>query len=218
VSEAISLEAVDGVVLEGQLESPPDGVPLRAGMVLCHPHPQFGGTMRSLVISALFDALPRAGVECVRFNFRGVEGSRGEYGHGAGERLDAAAAIGFLSPRLREGLPLILTGWSFGADVALSCAEPAIAGWLLIASPLRYVREPELVSGDPRPKYVVLAQHDEFRAADEVAREIASWRNASVHVVGGASHFFVGRTDNVTAHALAFVDSLTGESTKPAVS
>jgi hypothetical protein len=39
-----------------------------------------------------------------------------------------------------------------------------------------------------------------------------------VHVVGGASHFFVGRTDHVTAHALAFVDSLTGESTKPAVS
>jgi alpha/beta superfamily hydrolase len=218
VPEAITLEAADGVRLEGQLESPPAGVPLRAGMVLCHPHPQFGGTMRSLVISALFDALPRSGCECVRFNFRGVEASGGEYGHGDGERLDAAAAVAFLSGRLPDGVPLILTGWSFGADVALSCSEPSIAGWLLIASPLRFCREPELVTADPRPKYVVLAQHDEFRAADDVTREIESWHNAAVHVVGGASHFFVGRTENVTSHALAFVDSLAGESTKPAVS
>jgi alpha/beta superfamily hydrolase len=171
VPEAITLEAADGVSLEGQLDSPPAGSPLRAGVVLCHPHPQFGGTMRSLVISALFEALPRAGVECVRFNFRGVEGSRGEYGHGDGERLDAAAAVDFLAGRLPDGVPLILTGWSFGADVALSCAAPSIGGWLLIAIPLRYCREPEVVTADPRPKYVVLAAHDEFRAADEVARE-----------------------------------------------
>jgi hypothetical protein len=213
VPEAISLETTDGVSLEGQVDSPTGGLPRRAGMVLCHPHPQFGGSMRSLVISALFEALPRAGVECLRFNFRGVEGSAGEYGHGDSERLDAHAAVDFLSGRRPVGTPLILTGWSFGADVALSCAEPAIAGWLLIASPLRYCRDPERVTDDPRPKYVVLAQHDEFRAADEVAREIESWRNASVHVVGGASHFFVGRTDHVIAHALAFVDSLTGEPT-----
>jgi alpha/beta superfamily hydrolase len=218
VPESITIEAADGVSLEGQLQSPPAGSPLRAGMVLCHPHPQFGGTMRSLVISALFEALPPAGVECVRFNFRGVESSGGEYGHGDGERLDAAAAVDLLAERLPDGVPLILTGWSFGADIALSCAEPAIAGWLLIASPLRFCREPELVTADPRPKCAVLAQHDEFRAADEVAREIEAWRNTSVHVVGGASHFFVGRTDNVTAYALAFVDSLAGESRKPAVS
>jgi uncharacterized protein len=214
VPETITLDASDGVTLVGQLESPTGDAPLRAGVVLCHPHPQFGGSMRSLVISALFEALPRAGVECVRFNFRGVEGSTGEYGHGDTERLDARAAVDFLSRRLPAGVQLILAGWSFGADVAVSCAGPAIAGWLLIAVPLRYCRDPEVVATDPRPKYVVLAQHDEFRAADEVAHEIESWRNASVHVVGGASHFFVGRTDNVTAHALAFVDSLTGAPTE----
>jgi alpha/beta superfamily hydrolase len=213
VPEAITLETSDGVRLEGQLAPATGDRPRRAGMVLCHPHPQFGGSMRSLVISALFEALPSAGIECLRFNFRGVEGSGGEYGHGDTERLDAHAAVDFLSARLPEGTPLILTGWSFGADVAVSCSDPAIAGWLLIAVPLRYSRESETVTGDPRPKYVVLAQHDEFRAADEVAREVESWRNASVHVIGGASHFFVGRTDNVTAHALAFVDSLTGEPT-----
>jgi alpha/beta superfamily hydrolase len=215
VTDAITIEAADGVGLEAELESPIDGTRARAGMVLCHPHPQYGGSMRSLVISALFGALPRAGVECVRFNFRGVEGSGGEYGHGDTERLDARAAVDFLAGRLPAGVPLILAGWSFGADVALSCSDPAIAGWLLIACPLRYCRDPELVTGDPRPKYVVLAAHDEFRPADEVTREVEAWRNATAQVVGGASHFFVGRTDNVIAHALAFVDSLAGESPEP---
>ena len=58
-------------------------------MVLCHPHPQYGGTMRSIVIGALFDALPPRGVACLRFNFRGVEGSEGAHDFGNLERVDA---------------------------------------------------------------------------------------------------------------------------------
>jgi alpha/beta superfamily hydrolase len=210
VAETITLEAADGVMLEAEHAATSDHSSPRAGMVLCHPHPQFGGTMRSLVISALFEALPRTGVECLRFNFRGVEHSGGEYTSGDAERLDALAAVGELSARLPDGVPLVLTGWSFGADIALSCATTAIAGWLLIACPLRFARDLETVTDDPRPKYVVLAQHDEFRAADEVAADVARWRNAQSHVVGGASHFFVGRTDHVIAHATAFVTALTG--------
>lgn len=210
MAEAITFEAADGVRCEAEHAEPADGAPPRAGMVLCHPHPQFGGTMRSLVISALFDALPRAGVECLRFNFRGVEGSGGEYTSGDAERLDARAAVADLSHRLPEGVPLVLAGWSFGADIALSCSDSAIAGWLLVACPLRFASEPELVTADARPKYVVLAQHDEYRDAEEVARDVAGWQNAESHVVGGASHFFMGRTDHVIAHAIAFVAALAG--------
>jgi alpha/beta superfamily hydrolase len=212
VPKAIALTAADGVMLEAQLAAPVGGSAPRAAMVLCHPHPQFGGSMRSLVISALFEALPAAGIECLRFNFRGVEGSAGEYTSGDAERLDALAAVDLLATR-RPGVPLVLAGWSFGADIALSCLRPSIAGWLLIACPLRYATELDRVADDARPKYVVLAEHDEFRAADDVMVDVAAWRNAQAHVVGGASHFFVGRTDQVTAHALRFVSSLTGEPT-----
>ena len=210
MADRLSLTAADGVVLEGEHARPPAGASVRAGMVLCHPHPQFGGTMRSIVISALFEALPAIGVECVRFNFRGVEGSAGVYSEGDRERLDAQAAIAELSSRLPAAVPLILAGWSFGADVALSCSDAAIAGWFAIACPLRFVRDLERVSADPRPKHVVLAQHDEFRPADEVAAEVAQWQNARADIVGGASHFFVGRTDRVVAHSAAFVDAVTG--------
>ena len=81
----------DGLALEAELAIP-ETAP-RAGMVLCHPHPQHGGTMRSIVIGALFEALPRVGVTCLRFNFRGVEGSEGAYGDGHGEQRDAQAAV-----------------------------------------------------------------------------------------------------------------------------
>ena len=79
--------------------------------------------MRSIVISALFGALPDAGVTCLRFNFRGVEGSGGVHDEGDGERRDASAAIDALDAAdRRRRIPLVLTGWSFGADVALSVA------------------------------------------------------------------------------------------------
>src|SRR5258707_7100836 len=110
MTEPLSFTAADGVVLEAELARPPAGDAPRAGMVLCHPHPQYGGTMRSIVISALFEALPRTGVECVRFNFRGVEHSPGQYTNGDPEGLAALAPVGDLSLRIPRDGPLRLAG------------------------------------------------------------------------------------------------------------
>jgi hypothetical protein len=207
--EAVScpLVAADGCALEAEVAVAADE---RAGMVLCHPHPLYGGTMRSLVISALFDALPAAGVTCVRFNFRGVEGSEGIHDEGRGERLDAAAAVGALADRLAPETPLVLTGWSFGADVALSTLDPKVRGWFAIAPPLHYVDADAPVGADERPKRVVLAEHDEVRRPTEVEAAVAAWRATDVTVVGGASHFFVGRTDRLVRLAQRFVDVVVG--------
>ena len=170
-------------------------------MVLCHPHPLQGGTMRSIVISALFDALPELGVAVVRFNFRGVEASGGEHDNGDGERHDAAAAIDSLAPELPVGAPLILAGWSFGADVTLSVHDERLAAWLAIAAPLRFVHDIEVVARDPRPKLLALAERDEIRSPAEISAEVATWLNTTVVVVPGASHFFVGATDKLVVHA-----------------
>jgi alpha/beta superfamily hydrolase len=198
MSEAITLAVGDGVVLEGEIEEPAG--PPRAAMVLCHPHPQFGGTMRSIVISELFRVLPDRGVTCLRFNFRGVEASSGSYDEGRGERADAAAAVSTLAAAIPDGTPLVLAGWSFGGDVALSVSDDRLCAWLAIAPPLRFaVTEP--LEADPRPKLIVLAEHDEFRSPDEVAAVVAPWEATTVEVVTGASHFFVGRTDAVVTAA-----------------
>ena len=206
MSESSEIVAADGVTLEAELAKP-DGV-VRAGAVLCHPHPLYGGTMRSIVIGALFDALPRRGVECLRFNFRGVGRSGGEHDAGRAEQLDARAAVAALAAALPTPVPLVLVGWSFGADVALSVRDERIGAWLAIAPPLRFATDLDALSTDPRPKLLALAQHDEFRDPASVVEDTDRWTATEVEVVGGASHFFVGRTDRLVELAAAYVDRI----------
>jgi alpha/beta superfamily hydrolase len=196
-SEQFTLTTADGLALEAERSAATGAA--RAGMVLCHPHPRFGGTMRSLVISALFGALPDAGIDCLRFNFRGVEGSEGDHEDGDGERTDVVAAIDTLAAALAPGTPLVLAGWSFGADMALSVPDARVAAWLAIACPLRSARDPDVVGRDPRPKLLVLAEHDEIRSPEEIRAAVAGWTNSSIEVIRGASHFFVGATDKLVA-------------------
>ena len=203
----------DGLALEAELATP-DAAP-RASMVLCHPHPQHGGTMRSIVIGALFEALPHVGVTCLRFNFRGVERSEGAYGHGHGEQLDAQAAVAALTAELATAptpIPLILAGWSFGGDVTLTTFDDAITAWLAIAPPLRIFPDFSAVAHDPRPKLLALAEHDEFREPSSVVEEIKGWVATETVVVPGASHFFVGRTDRLVEIAVEYVDEVLSRS------
>ena len=201
MAEPRTLATADGLRLNAELAPAQTDAP-RAAMVLCHPHPQFGGSMRSLVISELFAALPAAGVTCLRFDFRGVGESEGSFDNGDGERLDARAALDVLRTEPGTAGPLLLAGWSFGADVALSVDDPDVAAWIGIACPLRYTHDVDVVAADPRPKRLALAANDEFRAPDEVRAEVSGWSNTTVDVIGGASHFFVGRTDALTRDRL----------------
>jgi uncharacterized protein len=195
-----ALRTDDGLALEAEYASVPDSAsPI--SVVLCHPHPQFGGNMRSIVTSVLFEALPAAGYPTLRFNFRGVEGSEGAYADGELEPLDVGAAITaaadlFAAPRIA------LVGWSFGADISLTVADKRVGGWVAIAPPLRF-RSTFAAATDARPKHLVLAEHDEFRAPEEVRAETAKWPATTVAIVPGASHFFVGRTDRVVTETRA---------------
>ncbi len=211
--EPIVITTSDGLALEAE-RATPEGAP-RAAMVLCHPHPQHGGTMRSIVIGALFEALPKLGVTCLRFNFRGVEGSEGTYGHGHAEQHDAHAAVSLLAADLAAAgvdVPLILAGWSFGGDVTLTTVDDAISAWLAIAPPLRILPDFSAVAHDPRPKLLALAEHDEFREPSSVIDEVAGWTATRTQLVPGASHFFVGRTDRLVEIAAGYVDEVISRS------
>ncbi len=201
----------DGLTLQAEWNAPPDA---HAIAVLCHPHPQYGGTMKSIVISALFEALPRHGIACLRFNFRGVEASAGEHAEGRDEPRDVVAALDAATTAAAAASidgPLALIGWSFGADMALSIDDARISGWMGIAPPLRFrpAATYATIGGDTRPKLLVLAAHDEFRAPEQIADETREWQSTRIEVIAGASHFFVGRTDRVVAQATDFVAELT---------
>ncbi len=175
----------------------PDGA--LAAAVLLHPHPDYGGDRHNLVVGALYRGLPAERIAAVRFDF------------GSGDvALAAAAAVAAIDHTAREvpGVPLVLAGYSFGADVAASVTDERLAGWFLAAPPLRFA--PATVADDPRPKAIVVAEHDQVSSPDRVRELTAGWTASSLETVPGADHFLVGRTDRVVAACIRFVASLTG--------
>jgi len=106
----------------GRIEAVIDvpGGTTRGVAVLCHPHPVHGGTMDNKVIQTLARAFVQLGYRAVRFNFRGVGRSQGQWDHGVGEVDDALAVVAACRD---AASPLVLGGFSFGGYVAAQAAE-----------------------------------------------------------------------------------------------
>ncbi|MEM8768563.1 MAG: alpha/beta family hydrolase [Pseudomonadota bacterium] len=153
--------------------------------VLCHPHPQYGGSMHDGVLAILAECLADAGVASLRFNFRGVGASAGTHDGKGGERGDLKAVIGWVRSTYPE-VPLLLGGYSFGASIVSTLADPgAVEQILLIAPPVG-----NLATKAPDgsiPVHVFVGDQDAF--VDLTALE-AAWTEAAIHVLPGADHFF----------------------------
>lgn len=113
--ESVFLEGPDGVLEALYLGNGTQGAAL-----LCHPHSMFGGTLHNKVVTTMQRAARDEGYATLRFNFRGVGGSAGEYDQGIGEIDDAQAAAQWLMSH--RAMPLTLMGFSFGACVAANLA------------------------------------------------------------------------------------------------
>lgn len=197
------VHTTDGLDLDAELFVPED-LPVRAGMVLCHPHPLAGGTMGSMVIEALFGAVP--GVAALRFDFRGVGVSAGRHDGGDAERLDVAAAVDALDARLPATAPLILAGCSFGADLALSTQAARVAAWFAVGPPLHFVHD--LPVADPRPKLLALAGRDEVCPPWQIMTAVREWTNTRNVMLPDESHSFGGNTSRLVDLLGDLVDGL----------
>lgn len=168
----------------------------RFAAIVCHPHPRYGGTMHNHATYRLARALRSGGGTTLRFNYRGVGRSAGEYDGGRGETLDARAALAYLRA-LDSDRPLLCCGFSFGAWVAVGCSdEPGLVGLLLAGLPIRSAdletqRIPERVRQVPQPLAVVQAEGDEFGSPAEV-RELLAGSAGPRHLAAlpRATHLF----------------------------
>ena len=197
---ALTLTTDDGVTLEAELD-----VPANADLVvvLAHPHPLYGGSMRTGVPDALFRVLPSEGVGALRFNFRGVEGSDGVHDAGVAERLDVAAAVAAVD------LPVVVCGWSFGGDVSLCVDDERIVGWCPVAPPLAIVPVEDMrAPADARPKLLLVPEHDQYSPPERSTAVTASWVNTTLEVVAGTDHFLGGALSRVASRVLTFARSL----------
>ncbi|HEY7850804.1 MAG TPA: alpha/beta family hydrolase [Ktedonobacterales bacterium] len=195
------LRLPDGMAASASDATPGGGaaLPTRAAVV-CHPHPQFGGTMHNKVVFRLAAALVEQGIPALRFNFRGVGRSTGVYGEGRGEADDAQTALDALAARF-PGAPLLLAGFSFGAWVGLpvGCADPRVTHLLGAGVPVSLLHTDDLARC-VKPKLIVQGAQDQYgpRAAleDWFARLPEPKR---LTIVPGADHFFTQQQSELAA-------------------
>jgi alpha/beta superfamily hydrolase len=161
-----------------------------AGAVLLHPHPEMGGDRYNHVVSALFDALPEAGVSALRFDFSGSE-------------LEVAVADTISALDRMTAEPRFLVGYSFGGGVAATVTDERIDGWYLIA-PALTMFEPA-IGDDPRPKRIVAGEDDHFFSPARLEVATTDWVATERSIVSGADHMFVGHTDEVVKECLGWL-------------
>lgn len=181
--------------LESLLEEPEHEEP-REAILVCHPHPRHGGTMHNKVVYRIARGLRKAGAVVLRFNFRGVNLSEGEYAHGVGEVEDARAALAWFRERYPE-LPYSLAGFSFGSRVALrlGCDDEGSRRIIAVGFPTTY-KEFAHVQSCVKSKVFIHSTRDEHGPKDELTALFETLPEPKQLVwVEAEDHFFKGALD-----------------------
>ncbi len=173
------------------------------GVVVCHPHPQYGGDMENNVVLAACQALAERGCAALRFNCRGVGASEGAFDPGAGAQDDARAALAHLSslPEV-DSNRLGLIGYSFGAMLAAEVASGALRALALVSPPIS-VADLRVAWGCPA--LVLAGDRDDFATADRL-RVVADAPGVELHLVAGADHFWAGYEGDLSKMLVEFFD------------
>ena len=201
------------LALEGTLHLPAEEGRF-PGVVICHPHPRYGGDMYNVIVATLAQSLCAAGIAALRFNFRGVDMSEGSFDGGNGEIQDAEEALNYLS--LCENVDASrvgIAGYSFGAAVAMAAASRSNLAQAIVsvACPSRVFNE---MSAQEMllPKMLILGEHDHDFPAQQfkfMARRYSDPKQ--VEIIDGADHFFGGHVAQVVGLATSFFEQWLGE-------
>jgi alpha/beta superfamily hydrolase len=191
--------------LEGLLEYDPLIAPRLLALV-CHPHPQYGGTLHNKVVFRVAKAAVHLGIPALRFNFRGVGESQGAFAGGIGERDDVRAALDYLQIRFPQA-PVCLMGFSFGAEVGLAvgAVDPRVCVLVGLGVP-GSTWDWSFLTGVSKPKLIVQGTRDRFGPREQVQALFDVLADPKrIHWVEGADHFFTGRLGEVQTALRAFL-------------
>lgn len=170
------------------------------GVVICHPHPLYGGDMHNNVVKAIEEGFSMKGYSTIRFNFRGVGGSAGYYDEGRGEAKDALAAVRYLRGILRSGAITVLAGYSFGAWVCTNAIleDEEASGLFLVSYPFAFY------PSDPfqkinRPVFFIGGEYDDIGPIDDLLRSYNALTviNKSIKIIP-TDHFYWGKEKDIS--------------------
>jgi len=200
--------------LEAVFETTAD-VDVKGSVVVCHPHPQHGGTLHNKVAHTLARTFVRSGFDALRFNFRGTEKSEGHFDEGVGELDDALAAISWMRER-RPSSGLWLAGFSFGAAIAVRAAVESDVDGLISVAPAVSRFAAGLEKQPQCPWLVVQGDEDELVDVDDTIE----WVNGlepgpELMIMHGAEHFFHGRLLDLRQVIAQFVNDVCAPQPQP---
>ena len=202
VTENTTTFISNGLEIEGRLSEGNR----QKGVVITHPHPLYGGNMHNNVVIAVSRAYHSMGCTTLRFNFRGVGGSQGNYDDGVGEQEDVRAAVAYLAANGMEQIDL--AGYSFGAWVnALAVSGGLQVARMIMVSPPVAMIDFKSIANLGSLELIVTGSRDDIAPANMVAKLYPNWKPAAkFEVINGADHFYGGYTDQLEAvltHLLA---------------
>lgn len=204
---AISFESKKAS-LDGVLTTPQELPPPYPAVVVCHAHPTLGGSMDSLLVTAICRAADAMGFATLRFNFRGVGDSQGEFTNGNREHEDVKAALNVMKrwPDV-DGKRLTLVAHSFGAGVVLKGLKQtkAAGSLVLIAPPISSLQGPR-IRKDKRSKLFIVGRNDKISPTAELQRVLDEMADpVNFTEIPDADHGLVGHEGKVADRVAEFL-------------
>ena len=174
-------------------------------VILCHPHPQYGGSMHDGVVAILARSFAGRGVNSLRFNFRGVGASEATFDKGKGETMDVLSVINWCAAQYPDA-GLYVAGYSFGAIMVINALqqirpEIQLKGSVLVAPPTQMLQQPPEVN---YPLLVIAGRQD---AIVELANAETAFGADKVRVIDDCDHFFAGKDTQITHFVEEFIDA-----------
>jgi len=163
------------------------------GVVITHPHPFYGGDMYNLVVETIVHVYNIKGYSTLKFNFRGVGKSQGQYDNGVGEQKDVLAALSFLADMGME--KIALAGYSFGAWVnahAVIQEDVFVENMMMVSPPVGFM-DFNAINAMNLLKFVIIGSRDDIAPVDAVKKMLPIWNpDARFEIIDGADHFYGG--------------------------
>ena len=179
------------------------------GVVITHPHPLYGGTMNNPVVETIQSVYQHHGYATLRFNFRGVGGSQGNFDNGMGEQDDVRAAIAYVENMKVNAIDL--AGYSFGAWVNAGVASDnstSIESVVMISPPVGFI-EFENVDTLGCLKLVVTGSRDDIAPSNQIRDQLPAWNpDAQFEIIDGCDHFYMGYLDKLQSILTGYLKSL----------
>jgi len=188
--------------------------------LILHPHPKYGGTMNNPVTYALHYAFRDLGFTVMRFNFRGVGRSQGEFDQGIGELSDAASALDYLQSLNQNAGECWVAGFSFGAWIGMQLLmrRPEISGFVSVAPPAN-MYDFSFLAPCPSSGLIINGEADRIVPTEEVVKlsnKLKAQKGITIthQTVPEANHFFERGMDPMIAMVKEYVSRRLTEDTR----